>query len=213
MRQMKNAIGIMILAMLLVNAGCCLKWKKQYEACESEKTNLETLLASTQESLDQCNAQRDQMAGQLGQSQMDLQEAMKKSNFNPGFAGEETSWDPAKGTITVTLATDVFFDSGKVTLKSSARSRLNRIAQVIQEKYAGKEISIVGHTDTDPIKKSKWKDNWQLSSERALAVTRYLIGQGISSKRLAAAGRSQYHPVSKQKAKNRRVEIIVHLFQ
>jgi chemotaxis protein MotB len=216
MRQMKKGMTISILAMLLVSAGCCipcLQWKSKYEACESEKANLESLLASSQETLDQCNADRDQMAGQLGQSQMDLQEAMKKGSFDPGFAGEETSWDPAKGTITVTLATDVFFDSGKVTLKSNAKARLKRIAQVIQEKYAGKEISIVGHTDTDPIKKSKWQDNWQLSAERALAVTRYMIGQKIPPKRLAAAGRSQYHPVSKQKTQNRRVEIIVHLFQ
>ncbi len=217
MRQMKTAMMIVSLAAILwCSTGCCLpcmNWQKQYEDCESEKANLESLLASTQAALDQCNAERDQMAGQLGQSQKNLQEAMKKAGFNPGFTGEETSWDPAKGTITVTLATDVFFDSGKATLKSSARSRLNRIARVIQEKYGGKEISVVGHTDTDPIKKSKWQDNWQLSAERALAVTRYLIEQGLLAKRLAAAGRSQYHPVSNEKAKNRRVEIVVHMFQ
>ena len=108
---------------------------------------------------------------------------------------------------------DILFDSGKASLKSTYKSKLNRIAQIIQREHSGKEVSIVGHTDTDPIKKSKWKDNWQLSTERALAVVRYMVSQGIPARSLAAVGRGEFHPVGSAKSKNRRVEIVVHLFQ
>ena len=121
-------------------------------------------------------------------------------------------FDPKKGTITVALASDVLFDSGKAILKSESKSKLNRIAGIIKQQYAGKEIGVVGHSDTDPIRKSKWKDNWELSCERALAVTRYLIEQGIPAKQLAASGRSEYHPVGSTKSQNRRVEIVVHMY-
>ncbi len=211
MRWMKGVTVAAVLAMLLLGTGCQ-NWQKKYEACASEKENLEALFENAQESLQQCNAERDQMASQLGQTQKDLQEAMKKEKFDTGFTGEKATWDPAKGTITVPLESDVLFDSGKVTLKSDSKTRLKRISNVIKEKYGSKDISVIGHTDTDPIKKSKWQDNWQLSSERALAVTRYLIEQGIPAKQLAAVGRSEYHPVGGKKAENRRVEIVVHMF-
>ncbi len=211
MRRMKSVAVAAVLAMVLAGTGCQ-NWQKKYETCASEKENLEALFENSQESLQQCNAERDQMSGQLGQTQKDLQDAMKKKDFDPGFAGEKATWDPEKGTITVQLESDVLFDSGKVTLKSDSKTRLNRITKEIKEKYGSKEVSVIGHTDTDPIKKSKWQDNWQLSAERALAVTRYLIEQGIPAKQLAAVGRSEYHPVGGKKAENRRVEFVIHMF-
>lgn len=76
------------------------------------------------------------------------------------------------------------------------------------------QVDVVGHTDSDPIKKSKWKDNWQLSAERALAVLRYLNSKGISSEKIRAVAAGSSRPVasnksSSGKAQNRRVEIVV----
>jgi chemotaxis protein MotB len=77
-------------------------------------------------------------------------------------------------------------------------------------------VSIVGHTDSDPIKKSKWADNWELSSQRSLSVLRYLIKRGIPEDLIEAAGRGASQPVadnssSSGKAQNRRVEVVVHM--
>ena len=74
----------------------------------------------------------------------------------------------------------------------------------------------MGHTDTDPIQKSGWKDNWQLSSERALSVARYLVSHGVPEKQVRAVARGSTQPVASNstatgKAKNRRVEIVVHM--
>jgi chemotaxis protein MotB len=113
------------------------------------------------------------------------------------------------------LQNTVLFSSGKATLKKATISELDHIKSVIKSRYSGMLIDVVGHTDSDPIKKSKWKDNWQLSSERALAVLRYLKSKGISPSNIRAVASGSSVPVSKNstisgKAKNRRVEIVVH---
>ena len=79
-------------------------------------------------------------------------------------------------------------------------------------------MDVVGHTDTEPIKKSSWKDNLELSAQRALSVTRYLMDHGIPDKQVEASGCGSARPVASNstadgKAKNRRVEIVVHLRQ
>lgn len=117
----------------------------------------------------------------------------------PGGGGAE---------VTVRVPGDVLFASGKVDLKSGAKSTLSQVASVIKSDYAGRTIRIEGYTDTDPIRKSKWKDNLELSSERAMAVMRYLASQGVSQKNMYAAGMHTRNQQS-NKAQSRRVEIVV----
>ncbi|MBC8468353.1 MAG: OmpA family protein, partial [Planctomycetes bacterium] len=135
------------------------------------------------------------------------------TGFGPGY---DVSLDPSKGTITVTLDNAILFDSGKAELKRATSTELDHIYSVLRDKYSSKQIDVVGHTDTDPIKKSKWKDNWELSAQRALSVVRYLVKKGISEEKIQATGRGQSQPIasnssSSGKAKNRRVEIVVHM--
>ena len=76
-----------------------------------------------------------------------------------------------------------------------------------------------GHTDADPIKRSKknYKDNWDLAASRANSVLNYLIQYGKlnpDTRTLYSAAFANYKPVAKNdskanKAKNRRVEVVV----
>ena len=84
----------------------------------------------------------------------------------------------------------------------------DQIAGVIKPQYASNVIRVVGHTDTDPIKKSKWEDNLQLSMERSASVHRYLQTRGIRPQLMEAVGNGQWHP-KQTKATSRRVEIVV----
>ena len=84
----------------------------------------------------------------------------------------------------------------------------------IKRDYPGSTIRVQGHTDGDPIKKSGWKDNWELSCERALTVVRQLTKAGINPKNVCAAGFGRHRPVADNssragKSRNRRVEIVV----
>jgi outer membrane protein OmpA-like peptidoglycan-associated protein len=129
----------------------------------------------------------------------------------PGIEGIETSYDKNAGTMTVNLPGDVLFDSGHETIKESAKTTLNKIASALKKDYAGKAIRVEGHTDSDPIVKTKdrYLDNLDLSLSRAAAVTRYLEGQGIAAKQITTSGFGQTKPRGSDKAKNRRVEIVV----
>ena len=133
-----------------------------------------------------------------------------------GFTDFDVTFDANAGTITVTLPNSILFDSGQAGLKKASSTELNTIYSVLRQKYAGRKIDIVGHTDSDPIQKSEWDDNWELSAQRALTVTRYLIDRGIPENQIQAVACGESRPVvpndsSANKAKNRRVEIVVHM--
>jgi chemotaxis protein MotB len=111
------------------------------------------------------------------------------------------------------VAENILFDSGKADLKSTARSKLTDIVGQIRSSYPDREVIVVGHTDTDPIQKSKWTDNLELSVQRGAAVTRELKKLGMDPARIIAAGAGEFQPRTTNanktgKQANRRVQII-----
>ena len=126
------------------------------------------------------------------------------------LAGIEATMDQATGNLTVNIPGDVLFDAGRASLKESAKSTLNKIAGAIKKEYAGKHVFVDGHTDADPITKTKgmWQDNLDLSAERARAVAKYLTTQGIEQRNVDARAYGSTQP-KKSKEASRRVEIVV----
>lgn len=195
----------------------CTNWEKKYQALSVEHENLKGQLEYER-------GEKGQLAQQISQDQQTIEELQRQieqqrktpaeaSGFGEGY---DVAFDPAAGTITVTLPNAILFDSGKATLRSATIRELDHIRSVLREKYNGKQIDVIGHTDSDPIKKSKWKDNWELSAQRALSVLRYLVQKGISQDKIKASGRGESQPIasnstSSGKARNRRVEIVVHM--
>jgi len=104
------------------------------------------------------------------------------------------------------------YKSGSAAIGPKGREALNVVAQVMYDN-PGMETMIVGNTDTAHVKGVA--DNWSLSTERANAVVRILSDvYNINPKRLTAAGRSKFNPISgndtpEGMAKNRRIEIIM----
>lgn len=116
--------------------------------------------------------------------------------------------------LVITFVSEVLFDSGKAELRKESFSKLDKIVTVLQETVPDLNIGIEGHTDNEPIKKSGWKSNWELSSHRALSVLYYLTEHSVNPNRLAAIGYGEYHPVDnndtkESRQKNRRVEIVI----
>jgi len=114
---------------------------------------------------------------------------------------------------------EVFFDTGKSTLdKPEGRAELDALAAALLEleKKIPGEIAWVlrvdGHTDVRPINSPQFKNNWELSSARAISVVQYLIGKGVSPQRLVAAGFGEFQPIDSDKtdeaySRNRRIEL------
>jgi chemotaxis protein MotB len=75
-------------------------------------------------------------------------------------------------------------------------------------------ITVEGNTDNQPIQSSLFPSNWELSTDRATTVVRYLIAHGVQDQRLSAAGYADLHPLAANatatgRARNRRVDIVL----
>jgi len=119
--------------------------------------------------------------------------------------------------IIISLASDAFFNpaSARVNIEET-RGILTRVASLLNSnEVGGRKVRIEGHTDSvdvDPA--GPWQDNWQLSSERARSVLRYLIDFGVNEQRFQVAGFADTVPVASNKtdegrAYNRRVDIVI----
>jgi len=213
----KKTIALLTCSVLFTLLPGCVNWEKRHEALSVEHENLKGLIERER-------SEKGLLADQVTQGQQtieELQRQIEQQRKTPaqatGFGdGYDVAFDAAAGTITVTLPNSILFGSGQATLKKATSAELNHINSVLRQKYAGKPIDVVGHTDTDPIKKSKWKDNWELSAQRALTVARYLIQGGTAEEKIRAVGCGESRPIASNsnatgKAKNRRVEIVVNI--
>jgi chemotaxis protein MotB len=123
--------------------------------------------------------------------------------------------DTAEGPM-IQLPETILFDSGLAKLKTKGEAALEKIARYLKSNPAAM-VRIDGHTDNDPIVKSKhlWKSNHHLSAGRALSVLHYLVNKGhIEEKRIYIAGYGPNRPISSNKDKagkmqNRRVEFLI----
>ncbi|AIM61579.1 MULTISPECIES: OmpA/MotB family protein [Cellulophaga] len=115
-----------------------------------------------------------------------------------------------KGVVFVSISDKLLFSSGSYNVATRAKEVLGKVAQVVNNK-PDFEFMVEGHTDAVPYRKGVLLDNWDLSVKRATAVVRILQNEyGVDPKRMTAAGRSQYIPVSStDKARNRRTRIVV----
>ena len=127
----------------------------------------------------------------------------------PQIEGTETTTDVVAGTMTVRVPGDVVFDAGKATIREGAKPTLDKIAAALKKDYAGKQVRVEGHTDSDPIRVSRWKSNQELSEARAAAVKTYLAQKGVDGNSIATRGFGSDRPKGNDKAANRRVEIVV----
>lgn len=119
-----------------------------------------------------------------------------------------------KGMLTVNMMDKILFDSGKSEIKPDGKRVLDKIAKTFLNRYPEREIRVEGHTDNVPFKGSVI-NNWDLSTERAIAAVRHLQEHAsVSPSRLAAVGYAFYRPIDTNdtpegRARNRRIEIIV----
>jgi chemotaxis protein MotB len=113
--------------------------------------------------------------------------------------------------ISLEIADVILFDSGKAELLSAAEPVLARLVKTLQE-IGDAQVAVEGHTDDRPIHGGRYRSNWELAAARANAVTRYLLSQGFSAKRLRSVSYADTHPVASNgtqegRAENRRVNL------
>jgi chemotaxis protein MotB len=117
------------------------------------------------------------------------------------------------GRMLIAMPNDVLFDSGKTNIKPDGQATLTKVAQVLAT-IPDRRFVVAGHTDDVPIHTSRFPSNWELSTARAVEVTRFLVQNGMRPQTLAAAGHGEFDPLvpnesAEQRAQNRRIEIVL----
>ncbi|WP_337270286.1 peptidoglycan -binding protein [Oryzifoliimicrobium ureilyticus] len=114
---------------------------------------------------------------------------------------------------------EVLFPSGSADLNPQGTTEMAKLAAALIDlaKEIPPEINWVlrvdGHTDNVPLAGTgRYRDNWELSSARAISVVKFLISKGVPADRLVAAGFGEYQPIApgdtpEAKATNRRIEL------
>lgn len=116
------------------------------------------------------------------------------------------------------FSSEVLFPSASDEVSADGMVQLGRLAETLKTLSADMPkdlpwvLQVDGHTDRRPIATPRFPSNWELSTARALAIVKFLHGQGIPPERLAATGYGEFHPLDARStdeayARNRRIEL------
>jgi len=111
----------------------------------------------------------------------------------------------------VSLGDKILFDPGKTQIKKEGADTLKQVTAILKD-VQGRDFQVAGHTDNTPIKSNRFRSNWDLSAARAVEVVNFMVGSGMQSGRLSAAGYADQAPIGSNdtpdgRTKNRRIEI------
>lgn len=127
----------------------------------------------------------------------------------------------AEGSVTIVdgkvgIVGSVLFELNSANLRPEGEALVASLAAPLRAYSEARDVSIMiaGFTDSSPViaVPNGIRDNWELSSQRALTVVRALARAGLPPSRIFAAGFGDSHPVApndtpENRAKNRRVEV------
>lgn len=115
--------------------------------------------------------------------------------------------------LVISLRESGFFASGGDAVYPGTYSSIEKIARAIA--LLPSQVRLEGHTDSVPIHNSRFRNNWELSAARSIAMLELLSTRfDIPSQRLAVAGYADTAPVESNdtepgRAHNRRVDIVI----
>ncbi|HEX2691220.1 MAG TPA: OmpA family protein [Kofleriaceae bacterium] len=174
----------------------------------SKKTkDLETQLATLSTNLDASKEELAALRSQRAESEKRLAAIDEiQKQFAKMIDTGQLKVTARRGSLVLSLPSEVLFPSGVAELSKPGELAVLEVG-ITLKRFPERRFLVIGHTDDVPLKNSAYKDNWELSTARALTVTRFLVQAGMDSRNLVAAGAGENDPVSKERAKNRRIEI------
>ena len=230
------AIIVPAICVLVVLSGCkSTNWEERYLKKEEENRALRESLDVQNEQLAEKDASAEQLRREMDDTQaeidalaaeldsIDKQPAPTRDAAYEDLMAEYERLKKAygemvriteDGNLEITLPASINFASGSYALTKAGKQTLDSVARELTNEFPNCKIMVIGHTDSDPIRKSPFKDLLELGGERAFEVVRYLASQGVDRSRLTGSSRGAQDPVADNatkegKKKNRRVEIVV----
>lgn len=203
-----SRLPILSLGLVLLLVGCGPDAKdRKIQDLTAENAELKNQLGDRERQMNDALAREGECRSTID----GLNQELARMRAGAGKHKETDGWITMPSFDMISIPGSVLFPSGKADLTKEGRSTLARLAQDINSRYSDRDIYVIGHTDNDPIRRSKWKDNWQLGSARSLEVVRTLQQQGVPAGNLVQANCGENRPRASNtgnaaKAQNRRVE-------
>jgi len=185
---------------------------KELQAKEDALLKLENELKIKQKLLEERERRVNELEEAIRKKDQTVQLLKAKvANALRGFENQGLTVIQKNGKIYVSLEAKLLFKSGSTVVEPEGKKALIELGKVLETE---KELEIVveGHTDTDKmVAMSSPRNNWELSVLRATSVVDILIANSaMNPSQIMAAGRGEFYPVDvNDKAKNRRIEVII----
>lgn len=144
------------------------------------------------------------------------QEEQRRLALEKALAGPLASGRVTLDNGKIGISGNVLFALNSDQLQPEGKQLLKSLSQPIAAYLGASEqmLMVSGFTDDMPVRgsNSRFADNWELSAQRALTVTRTLIEDGVPSSSIFAAAFGSQQPVADNgdaegRARNRRVEM------
>lgn len=140
--------------------------------------------------------------------------------FADAIARGEIHLDSDVNLLQITFGSEILFARGEYALQSRGEAILRRLAGVIVQLDEASssplydQIQIEGHTDTSTMWRRDYpRDNWELSTARALEVLRFLTARSfprLNEQKMSANGYADTRPIHRVRSRNRRIEIRIY---
>lgn len=116
----------------------------------------------------------------------------------------------------ISLPNRILYKKGDAKISKDGKVALEMLAGIFKSNPK-MDVLVEGHTDSDPVRRTryKFKDNWGLSSARAVNAVRFLAKNGVNAKQMSAAGRAEQYTTGElmegkdELAYDRRIEFVV----
>lgn len=219
LQQFADLMSLLLVFFILLLSMSTMDRKKVNEALGSLSMSMSVLEGGT---MTEISPKRIQLATPIVNEQ-ETDEVVNRvtvtiSEFNEiirEHGGEEAvSVEDAQQGFIIRLPAGLLFRPGSAQIHNSDSILfLKRIAMMINNMSNDIEIVVSGHTDNQPLPlTSAFKGKWELSTARAITVTKVLIDRDVAPERITASGHSEFRPVVSNgtaagQAQNRRVEI------
>jgi len=177
---------------------------------KSEQAGALGAMAADKASKDKANADfRKKQTEIVKQGKQDLSDSEKRTADAVAELAAIAAVKEEERGLVVTLSGGVLFRSAESTLLSSAKVKLDQVANALLSVRA-RNLIVEGHTDSQ----GSASYNQGLSQRRADAVRDYLVQRGYPTDRIQARGKGKGSPIADNaspegRANNRRVEIII----
>ena len=215
-----NINALVVAGAIALGAGCGGTTKsvgtESGTACASQRDACRVDLDKANKRMGELQAQLDKEKGALDLAKRRLNAYREiAEKFRKAFDAANLQIVIRNGRLVVQLPNQILYASGKAELTPEGIELVATLAEVLKT-IPDRSFIIAGHTDNMPVHKrnTTFKSNWELSTQRALAVVLLLEKDGVSGTQLAAAGYGEFLPdapndTDEGRAENRRTEIII----